>query len=161
MSTKGRSVTVVKLDVEGREVIRYPAQLVADDGSEIRLQARWGRPPYDLGYILLEPEDRWTERFYRDRWYNIFEIRTADGRLKGWYCNACRPATLDGQELRCVDLVLDLFVYPDGRTLRLDEVEFQALGLEQTDPEAAREARNALEELERLARAGEPPFRRQ
>ncbi len=160
MSSWSKPITVVKLDVHGREVIRYPAHLVADDGSEIRLQARWGHPPRDLGYVLLEPGDRWTERFYRDRWYNIFEIRSAEGHLKGWYCNVCRPATLADQELRCVDLVLDLFVYPDGRTLRLDEAEFTALGLDQADPEAAQKARAALQELERMARAGEPPFAR-
>lgn len=158
MNPVGEPITVVKLDLHGQEVIRYPARVVADDGSEIRLQARWGRPPYDLGYILLEPEDRWTERFYRDRWYNIFEIRSAEGRLKGWYCNVCRPATLADRELRCVDLVLDLFVYPDGRTLRLDEAEFAALGLDEADPEAAQQARTALQELERMVRAGEPPF---
>lgn len=151
-------VEVVKLDVHGREIIRYPAQLVADKGSEILLQARWGRPPQDLGYILLEPDDEWTERFYRDRWYNIFEIRSAAGRLKGWYCNVCRPATLENGELRCVDLVLDLFVCPDGRLLRLDEEEFEGLALQGQDPRTYERARAAFRELERMAEKREPPF---
>jgi len=152
-------ITVVKLDAHGQEVIRYPARLVADDGSEILLHARWGRPRYDLGYVVLEPDDRWTERFYRDRWYNIFEIHDAEGRLKGWYCNVCRPATLANGELRCVDLVLDLFVRPDGRPLRLDEEEFEELNLQERDPHTYQAARAALEELERMAKQGKPPFR--
>ncbi|OQY20658.1 MAG: hypothetical protein B6I35_10355 [Anaerolineaceae bacterium 4572_32.2] len=46
----------------------------------------------DLGYVALEPSDRWTECFYTDRWYNVFEIHAADDSLKGWYCNITRPA---------------------------------------------------------------------
>ena len=43
----------------------------------------------------------------------------------------------------------------DARTvLRLDEDEFQASGISETDAVAAAQARNALDELERLAGGG-------
>lgn len=50
------------------------------------------------------------------------------------------------------DLDLDLWVSADGRTmLRLDEDEFSAAGLTDTDPVSAARAWEALAELERLA----------
>ena len=78
--------------------------------------------------------------------------------LKGWYCNICRPATLVDGELNCVDLELYLFVDPEGGILRLDEEEFEDLGLRDEDPHAYEEARAALEKLEGMVRRGEPPF---
>jgi len=158
MTRTEAQITVVKLDADGREVIRYPAELIADDGSEILLHTQWGHESCDLGYVLLEPGDPWTERFYRDRWYNVFEVHSPDGSLKGWYCNVTRPATLADRELRWVDLVLDLFVYPDGRSLRLDEEEFEELGLQERDPQTYERAQAALRELEQMAEQGKPPF---
>ncbi|NLE75362.1 MAG: DUF402 domain-containing protein [Chloroflexi bacterium] len=158
MTPTAPEVTIVKLDAHGTEVIRYPALLVQDGSDEMVFHARWTRPPRDLGYLLLQTGDRWTERFYRRRWYNIFEIRTSCGRLKGWYCNVCRPASLVDGELRCVDLELDLFVSPTRQTLRLDEDDFAALALDQTDPAAHQEALAALRELEAMARSGAPPL---
>jgi predicted RNA-binding protein associated with RNAse of E/G family len=53
------------------------------------------------------------------------------------------------------DLDLDLWVSADGATvLRLDEDEFEESGLSDRDPGAAARARQALDELERLARNG-------
>ena len=151
-------VIVVKLDARGDEVFRYPAALVTDDGDEMVLAARWTRPSRDLGFILLEPDDRWTERFYRKRWYNVFEIRTGGGLLKGWYCNLCRPARLVDGEMRCVDLELDLFVSPSGEVLRLDEEEYHDLGLPEREPDAHCAIMAAVHELERLIAHRLPPF---
>jgi hypothetical protein len=51
------------------------------------------------------------------------------------------------------DLDLDLWASADGSTvLRLDEDDFAASGLADRDPVAAARARQALDELERLAR---------
>ena len=158
MAAIGAAVTVVKLNAHGREVFRYGATLTADDGREITLHSRWQSPARDVGYVFLERDDRWTERFYRDRWYNIFEIRSSAGQFKGWYCNICRPAELADGELRCIDLELDLFVAPDRCALRLDEVEFEALGLREREPAAYRESWAALLRLEEMARLGQPPF---
>ena len=121
------------------------------------LRAVWdrARPPLDLGYVLFEPGDQFTEHFYADRWYNIFEIRAADGRLKGWYCNVTRPARISDGEIAAEDLALDLWVAPDGAMRVLDEDEFVALPLTPTKREAARAA---LAELQALAACKAPPF---
>ncbi|MBX7475490.1 DUF402 domain-containing protein, partial [Streptomyces sp. MAG02] len=67
-----------------------------------------------------------------------------------------RPVTLDGADIVCEDLDLDLWVSADGtQVLRLDEDEYAESGLAERDPAAARAAAEALDALELLARNGE------
>jgi hypothetical protein len=148
-------VTVRKLDHAGREVISYPGHVLYRADDVIVLRTSWDREPMDLGFVLLEPEDRWTEIFYANRWYNVFEIRASDGGLKGWYCNVTRPARIGGDEIAAEDLALDLWVEPGGETKVLDEDEFIALPLSET---ARGKAREALAELQRRAEEGASPF---
>jgi predicted RNA-binding protein associated with RNAse of E/G family len=140
-------VTVRKLDHAGRQVIAYPGQVLRRDDRAIVLRTGWGRDALDLGYVVLEPGDRWTEHFYTDRWYNIFEICASDGRLKGWYCNVTRPARIGADEVTAEDLALDLWVASDGETRVLDENEFAALPLTPAEREAARQALAGLQEM--------------
>jgi predicted RNA-binding protein associated with RNAse of E/G family len=109
----------------------------------------------DLGFVILDPDDRWTEYFFADRWYNIFEIRAGDGFLKGWYCNITRPAYIGPDEVAAEDLALDLWVTPGGDMQVLDEDEFAALALSSTEREAARKA---LADLQARVTRRDPPF---
>ncbi|MCE3035407.1 DUF402 domain-containing protein [Streptomyces sp. CMSTAAHL-2] len=151
--TAGLTVSLVK---GGRTKIRYPAGLLADDGTRVVVRAPWaGDGSRDFGFVRFEPGDVFTEYYWRDRWYAVKEVRTADGRIKGWYCDITRPAVRTGAELVVEDLDLDLWRPADGGDVRrLDEDEFAASGLAERDPEAAAAAVAALDELERLARAG-------
>ncbi|MFG2431917.1 DUF402 domain-containing protein [Streptomyces sp. NPDC048590] len=146
------TVTLVK---GGRTKIRYPAEPAGDDGTWITVRAHWAAPGVrDFGFVRFEPGDVFTEHYWRDRWYAVKEVRTADGELKGWYCDITRPAVLRDGELVVEDLDLDLWMSADGScVLRLDEDEFEESGLAERDPPAAAEAIRALDELERLARA--------
>ncbi len=148
-------VTVRKLNHTGQEVISYPGEVLERRDDAIVLRTTWDREPMDLGFVVLEPDDGWTETFYADRWYNVFEIRDSDGRLKGWYCNVARPARITEDEVAAEDLALDLWVAPDGERTVLDEDEFAALPLA---PETRWRAREALAKLEARAEAGVPPF---
>ncbi|HEX2844536.1 MAG TPA: DUF402 domain-containing protein, partial [Candidatus Limnocylindria bacterium] len=66
-----------------------------------------------------------------------------------------RPVRVIGPTLVSEDLELDLWVSGDRRTIvRLDEDEFEARGLERTDPEAAGRARAALDDLAARAADG-------
>ncbi|MET8578401.1 DUF402 domain-containing protein [Streptomyces sp. NPDC005012] len=152
-SGDGTAVEVVLLKA-GRTKIRYPAELLADDGSRVTVRAEWaGESARDFGFVRFEPGDVFTEWYWRDRWYAVKAVRGPSGVLKGWYCDVTRPAGFSGGELVVEDLDLDLWVSADGReVLRLDEDEFAASGLRERDPEAARNAEAALDELERLAR---------
>ncbi|PGH47799.1 DUF402 domain-containing protein [Streptomyces sp. Ru87] len=151
----GREVTV-RLDKAPRPDVRYPADVVLDDGTHVVVRAPWAGPPVrDFGFVRFERGDLFTEHYWRDRWYSVKEVRAADGTLKGWYCDVTRPARVADGVLVVTDLDLDLWQSADRRTvLRLDEDEFAESGLEQRDPAAAEAARAALDELERLARDG-------
>ncbi|MFK0019223.1 DUF402 domain-containing protein [Streptomyces sp. NPDC090798] len=151
-----RTVEVV-LVKSGRTKIRYPAELLADDGTRVTVRAPWaGEGVRDFGFVRFEPGDVFTEYYWRDRWYAVKEVRDAEGVRKGWYCDITRPATLSGGELVVEDLDLDLWRSADGTdVLRLDEDEFAASGLATTDPRAATAVLNALDALELLAREGD------
>lgn len=151
----GTTLTVALVKA-GRTKIRYPAEPVGDDGIRITVRAPWAAPGVrDFGFVRFEPGDVFTEHYWRDRWYAVKEVRTGDGRLKGWYCDITRPAVLRGDELLVEDLDLDLWVSADGSSvLRLDEDEFEESDLAGRDPSAAKAAVRALDELERLARTG-------
>ncbi|GGY00306.1 DUF402 domain-containing protein [Streptomyces anandii] len=138
----------------GRTKIRYPAELLADDGTRIAVRASWaGEGVRDFGFVRFEPGDVFTEYYWRDRWYSVKEVRDGRGALKGWYCDVTRPATRAGARLVVEDLDLDLWRSADGRDVRrLDEDEFAESGLSRTDPPAAAAALSALDELETLAR---------
>ncbi|WP_129309940.1 DUF402 domain-containing protein [Streptomyces sp. L2] len=140
----------------GRTKIRYPAELLGDDGTRLSVRAPWaGEGVRDFGFVRFEPGDVFTEHYWRDRWYSVKEVRAADGTVKGWYCDVTRPAVLSGAELVVEDLDLDLWRSADGTDVRrLDEDEFAASGLTESDPAAASAAVAALDELERRAREG-------
>jgi hypothetical protein len=136
--------------------LEYPAVVSLDDGTHIVVVATWSeKEARDLGYVRFEPGDVFTEHYWRDRWYSIKEVRRAAGGLKGWYCDVSLPVRVQEGVLVSDDLDLDLWVSADRRTiLRLDEDDFVASGLADSDPSAAAEARRALDELERLASTG-------
>jgi len=150
-------VTVRKLDHLGRQVTAYPGRVLRRTDALIVLRTGWDRSPLDLGFVILEPGDRWTEYFYADRWYNIFEICASGGQLKGWYCNVTRPPCIRDTEVAAEDLALDLWVAPDREMRVLDEDEFAALSLAPAERAAAR---SALVELQTMVREGIVPFDR-
>ncbi len=142
------SLTVLKLDLDGRETWRYPAKILREDAGSVTIEAFFNRPDLEFHGILFGQGDRFVETYYRDRWYNVFEIHAReDDHLRGWYCNVTRPATITPETISYVDLALDLLVYPDGRQLVLDEDEFAALEISEQQRD---QAWLALEELKGL-----------
>lgn len=149
---------VHKLDAQGKHLLTYEAEVEEWLADGVQLAAHWARPTMKLDYVTFATGDCFTEWYYRDRWYNIFEIASPDGALKGWYCNIAAPAEMTEDDIFCRDLLLDLWVNPAGATCVLDEDEFAA------DPaldEALRQhALAALAELQRMVSAHEGPFAR-
>ena len=153
------TITVQKLDHAGKLVTSYPARIIRQDSASLVLEAPWQTDRLELPYLTIEPGDRFVEFYYTNRWYNIFEIHgAADDRLKGWYCNVVRPIVFADGVLSWTDLALDLFVYPDGRILSLDEDEFSALNLQSNDPVAWQHSRAAVDELKAMVAARRAPF---
>jgi len=150
-----RTITIRKLDHTGLEKVVYAGVVLSRNGHELVVSSTWQGPPTDLGYVFLKVSDRWTEYYYSDRWYNVFEIRDEANALKGWYCNVTRPACIDGDMVAWEDLALDLWVNPDGTLRVLDEDEFQQLPISQRERE---QARDALTELRMLVHERGGPF---
>jgi hypothetical protein len=139
-------------------VITYEGEPLRRDADSITVRTAWPGQPLDLGLIRLEPGDVFDEHFYADRWYNIFTLYGADGRLKGWYCNVARPAIIADDYVDSEDLEIDLIVAADGRLRLDDEDEFLARDLERLDPAAHDAALAAVEELRGMVARGDPPF---
>jgi protein associated with RNAse G/E len=151
-----RSITIHLLKPGKGTTITYQGKLLRDDGDHMLIHARWEMPPRDLGCVVFEPGDHFYEHYYTEHWFNIFQVHAANGELKGWYCNATRPARFEGDTIESEDLELDLFVAADRQTFtRLDEDEFAAREFDEPTQAAALVA---LDELERMAREEEAPF---
>jgi predicted RNA-binding protein associated with RNAse of E/G family len=150
-------VTVIKLDINGKETWRYPGKLLKKTDTCILLEALFNRDDGMFEGIYFKRGDRFIETFYSDRWYNIFEMHDRDDdSLKGYYCNIGCPAVIENGIVSYRDLALDLLVYPDGARRVLDEDEFEALEMDQTMRE---QALSALAELqERFANLGVKSF---
>ena len=141
------TITVIKRDPLGQEIIRYAGEVLHREAQAITLEACFNHADVQVMQTTLKQGDRFIETYYTDRWYNIYEIHDLENnRLKGWYCNVARPAVIEAENvISYVDLALDLWVAPDGRQTVLDEDEFAALDL---DVETRTRARAALEELQ-------------
>ncbi|HEV8189984.1 MAG TPA: DUF402 domain-containing protein, partial [Ktedonobacterales bacterium] len=141
---------------EGQVALTYEGELIERLPNGVVLDAVWTWPPLALDYTTFETGAHFTEWYYTDHWYNIFRIHGADGTLKGWYCNVAAPAVITEDTIACRDLILDLWVTPEGGMLILDEEEFAADTTLDEPTRAA--ARTAIIELRQLVEERVFPF---
>jgi uncharacterized protein len=154
------AVTISKLGHDRRTIFAWQAEIIERTDECLLVLAPWAarKEPMFLGYTVFEYGDSFLERYYFDRWFSIWEVRShRNGRTKGWYCNICQPVELDGDQLRFVDMELDVFLYPDGRFVILDEDELASAALTEADREAARAG---LADCMDLILNRKPPFDR-
>jgi len=151
-----QSIAVHKLDTQGRFVLAYDGVVAEWLPDGVCVEATWTRPLLALGYTTFETGDRFTEWYYTDRWYSILQIHGVDGKLKGWYCNVAAPATIAAGVVAYRDLLLDLWVAPDGQRQTLDEDEFAADATLNASDRA--NAIAALAQLQALVARHAPPF---
>jgi uncharacterized protein len=151
-------ITVTKKDAQGQTKIQYKGEILERSAYGIVIQASWTLPTKDLGYTTFEPGDQFIEYYYMDRWFNIFDISSASGVHKGWYCNVAEPAGISDDHIEQVDLLLDVWVNSKGATLILDEDEFAA-DTTLSDEQRTR-ARQGLQALLQLIAARQEMFSR-
>ena len=150
MNADPNKVVVIKMNIQREETWRYEGRILSRDGHSLLIEAFFNRDDLPFHGITLKRNDRFIERYFEDRWYNIFEIHDReDDHLKAWYCNVTTPAEFTPGRIAYVDLALDLLAYPDGQYLVLDQDEFESLGL---DKETRIKASRALDELVHLAK---------
>jgi protein associated with RNAse G/E len=155
MNPNPNLVNVIKLNPEREETWRYEGRILSQSPQTMLIEARFNREAVPFHGIILQKNDRFLERYYSNRWYNLFEIHDRENDdLKGWYCNVTMPAEFSDGKIAYIDLALDLLVYPDGQYLILDEDEFNELGLPHEQQTKAREALDALVALAKSGQLG-------
>jgi protein associated with RNAse G/E len=120
------------------------------DAEGIVLRAEFNVDLVERDFATFRRGDIFVEFYYWDRCYNVFQISSPEGTLKGWYANVGLPAELsdDAGELQYVDLALDVWARPDGGFVVLDKDEFDTLLHEHADmAEAAELGRQSLLEV--------------
>ena len=130
----------------GERKVSYHGAVLMRDLQQLIARAEWRFPTQELPYTTLVTGDVFIETFYFQRWYNVFEIRAADGVLKGWYANITRPTYLTTDpdaELIWEDLELDLWMSPAGEMQVLDEDEFAASNISSIERASALDALDA------------------
>ncbi len=151
----GSVITVIKCNHDRQETWRYTGKVLDYKPDEVILEALFNRPDRPFLDLALAYGDRFIEIYYTQHWYNVYEIHSGqNGPVKGWYCNISLPAEFDlvTGVVTYIDLALDLWVYPDGRQVVLDEDEFTALRLPES---TTQQARSALSEVQALAHSGD------
>lgn len=142
------ALQVIKLNTRREETWRYEGRVIGRGVHSFLIEAFFDREDIVFHGMHLGRHDRFIERYYDNRWYNLFEIHDRDDdHLKGWYCNVTRPAEFTPGEIVYVDLALDLLAFPDGRYLVLDEAEFDSLSLDHQERFNANQALTTLVEL--------------
>ncbi len=118
-----------KLDILYRERARWPARLRLHHRHVWLFETAFAGPEQCVAGFCFRPGDRMLEAYFAHRWFNIFEVyRGESGVLRGWYVNLSFPARLEGpRQLRFVDLLLDLIVFPQGEMVEVDREEFLSL----------------------------------
>jgi len=157
MLDNGSPIHVRKLHPDGSEVFAWDGVVLRCDEAGIVLRAEFNVDVVELGYTTFRRGDVFVEFYYWDRAYNIFQISSPDGELKGWYANLGLPAVLDASngELRYVDLELDVWVRPDGGYQVLDEDDLERLLTQRPDLTAV--AARGRAEMLALADGGQLP----
>jgi protein associated with RNAse G/E len=148
-------IKVQKKNPEGQVTYEYEGAMLSRDEHSITLEAFFDRADMPFVDTVFRTRDRFVEYYYDDRWYNIFEIHDRDDeRIKGWYCNVCKPAVFEDGIVSYVDLALDLWVSSNGAQTVLDEAEFEALNLDQ---ELRDGAIGGLHDLKKFFLNNKPP----
>ena len=150
-------VHVRKLRPDGSEIFAWDGAVLRCDQEGIVLRAEFNVDLVEREYATFRRGDVFIEFYYWARPYNVFQVSTADGTLKGWYANLGLPAELDASrnDLRYVDLALDVWAGPDGVHVILDEDELDDL-LQQW-PELSAAAERGRSDLIALAESGQLP----
>lgn len=122
-----------KVETVTERKIRYDASIVEYACVPLDVRERRAvlfhaiREPFTIeagsGNIPV-PKGSYTIAYYwTDRPYNLYFMRDGEGNLLGSYFNIVRNTVITGEMVSYEDLIVDLMVLPDGKTLVLDEHE--------------------------------------
>ncbi len=101
---------------------------------------------YDAIGGEIRPGDVATTKFEEGRWWYPTVYRGADGTRRGTYVNICTPVEIFPDEVRYVDLHVDVIKGPDGAVEQVDEAELaDAVSEGHVQPALAAKARGVAD----------------
>jgi hypothetical protein len=135
----GRCFLLGYAEVTGRE----------PDGSVTVRRDISGGGTYDALGVERQPGDEAITKFEEGRWWYPTVYRGDDGTKRGTYVNVCTPVEVFPDEVRYVDLHVDVVKRPDGTVERVDDDELDEAVVAGNVPEPlAEKARNVASALE-------------
>jgi hypothetical protein len=138
--TPGKTVEMVKRQIDGEDRARYPGIIRGTLASDpwVEIEAIWTMPGVTQGPLTFSPGDVIREFYSWRHPYNAFSVFSPQGKHKGWYANVTYPSFIEMQRGEPIviwhDLVLDVVADAAGEYEVLDEDELEESGLESTDP---------------------------
>ena len=85
---------------------------------------------YRLPTLTVPAGSRTIARYEQGRPYVRWDMSAPDGRPLGRLFHLCRDLTVSEDRVEYVDMLLDVWVWPDGRPEVLDDDELEACVLE-------------------------------
>lgn len=155
----GRRIHVRSSKYDGSPHWEFDSWFVLEDGPLLVTSNFAGQVLNNAKGPWRTPHDT-RNHFWSDRWYNIMRRELPNGGgLYGWYCNVTTPAEYDGENIRYVDLDLDVIVDAQLVATVVDEDEFLRHSKRMAyPPDVIEQSRAAVDELLQLVRSGQPPF---
>lgn len=97
--------------------------------------------------------------YFYDEWFDVLEPCDEVGNLLGYYSDIVTPLQKIGDKYFITDLMLDLWIAPDGTVRELDWDEFEAASASGLIPATLQEkAVNAMQKLRAEVAQGIFPF---
>jgi len=101
---------------------------------------------YDAIGGEIQPGDVAVTKFEEGRWWYPTVYRGADGTRRGTYVNVCTPVEIFPDEVRYVDLHVDVIKGPEGAVEQVDRAELaEAVEDGHVTPDLATKAREVAD----------------
>jgi uncharacterized protein (DUF952 family)/protein associated with RNAse G/E len=157
-----REVRIVATTHDGAPHWSHPARLLHADDRIVVTATSAGLPIERAAGPFTSPFNT-RGHYWPDRYFNVIRLEEPGRGLTGYYCNVAAPVQFDGDNVRYVDLQLDVrvFVANDGALTwaLLDEDEFEAARLQYNYDEAlVMKCREAVDQIVAMVEAREYPF---
>ncbi|KTG10811.1 RNA-binding protein [Haloprofundus marisrubri] len=125
---EGDTVSIGHGKPDGRLITLGSGEVVErdDEGTVAVERSMSGGGRYDALGTRRESGDTALTKFREGRWWYPTVYRGSDGERKGTYVNICTPVECFPDEIRYVDLHVDVVKHPDGSVERVDDDELDA-----------------------------------
>ena len=157
-----REVRIVATNYDGSPHWSHPARLLHADDAIVITATSAGLPIERAAGPFTSPFNT-RAHYWPDRYFNVIRLEEPGRGLTGYYCNIAAPPAFDGENVRYIDLQLDVRVYvaADGALTYavLDEDEFEAARVQYGyDDELVARCRDAVAQIIAMVEAREFPF---